>query len=93
MNGTNPRNGTKYSGKVAVVRTGDTFQVTWTVGGQTIVGIGIGKRDYLAVSFRSGGDIGIAVYNQNQDGWIGIWAPVGSQEIGTETWKRISISP
>ena len=93
MTGTNPGNGAKYSGRVAVVRTGDTFQVTWTVSGHLIVGIGIGKNDYLAVSFGSGSNVGIAVYKENQEGWIGIWAPSGSREVGTETWKRVGGGP
>ena len=93
MTGVNPGNGTKYSGTVVVQRTGDTFQVTWTVNRQQIIGIGIGKSDYLAVSYRSGNTIGVAVYSQSEDGWIGIWAPVGSRELGSETWKRPHTSP
>jgi hypothetical protein len=93
MTGVNPGNGSKYSGTVVVQRTGDTFQVTWTVNRQQILGIGIGKSDYLAVSYRSGNIIGLAVYSQSEDGWIGIWAPVGSRELGSETWKRVHTSP
>jgi hypothetical protein len=93
MTGTNPGNGAKYSGRVALVRTGHTFQVTWTVSGHHIAGIGIGKSDYLAVSFGSASTVGIAVYKENQDGWIGIWALAGGREVGAETWKRISRGP
>lgn len=93
LSGVNPGNGSKYSGMVVVQRTGDTFQVTWTVNGQQIIGIGIGKSDYLAVSYRSGNTIGLAVYTESSDGWIGIWAPAGGRELGSETWKRMRRSP
>ena len=93
LSGVNPGGGSKYSGIVLVQRTGDTFQVTWTVNGQRIIGIGIGKSDYLAVSYRSGNIVGLAVYTQSGDGWIGIWAPAGSRELGSETWKRMRSSP
>jgi hypothetical protein len=93
MTGTNPGNGSKYAGTVVVERTGDTFQVTWTVNRQRIIGVGIGKSDYLAVSYRAGSAIGLAVYTPSGDGWIGIWAPAGSRELGSETWTRTRTSP
>jgi hypothetical protein len=93
MTGVNPGNGLTYSGTVIVQHTGDTFQVTWTVNGQRIVGVGIGKSDYLAVSYRFGSNIGLAVYTQSGDSWIGIWAPGGSRELGTETWTRSRTVP
>jgi hypothetical protein len=93
LSGINPGGGSKYSGTVLVQRTGDTFQVTWTVNGQRIIGVGIGKSDYLAVSYRSGNTIGLAVYTETGDGWIGIWAPAGSRELGSETWKRLRSTP
>jgi hypothetical protein len=88
LSGTNPGNGSQYSGTVSVQRTGDTFVVIWTVAGTRQVGIGIGKDDFLAVSYRSGNSIGIAVYRPDADGWNGIWAPAGSQNLGTEIWTR-----
>jgi hypothetical protein len=63
----------------AVQRTGDTFLVIWIVTGSRQVGIGIGKDDFLAVSYRSGNAIGIAVYRPDGDGWSGIWAPAGTE--------------
>lgn len=88
LTGTNPGSGSKYSGVVTVQRTGDTFLVTWTVSGARQVGIGVGAGDFLAVSYQSGNSIGVAVYRPNENGWKGIWAPAGSQAIGTETWTR-----
>jgi len=88
LSGTNPGNGTEYSGIVIVQKTGDTFLVTWSIAGGRQVGIGIGADDFLAVSYRSGNAIGIAVYRPDRDGWKSIWAPAGSQHVGTETWTR-----
>jgi hypothetical protein len=88
LTGTNPGSGSRYSGVVTVQRTGDTFLVTWTVSGARQVGIGLGAGDFLAVSYQSGNSIGVAVYRPNENGWKGIWAPAGSQAIGTETWTR-----
>ena len=94
VTGTNPGIGSKYSGMVVVQRTGDTFQVTWAYpSGERVIGIGIGKSDYFAVSYRDGKNIGLAVYTETGDGWIGIWAPFGSPALGTESWKRIGTNP
>ena len=61
------------------------------MGGRTFVGIGIGKSDYLAVSYALGINSGIAVYTEAEGGgWSGIWAPAGSPILGTETWRRVS---
>jgi hypothetical protein len=94
MSGTNPGTGSKYFGTVVVQRTGDTFHVTVTLsGGRRFVGIGIGKSDYLAVSYALGNNIGVAVYTETENGWSGIWAPAGSPVLGTETWRRSATGP
>jgi hypothetical protein len=89
VSGTNPGSGSTYFGTVTVERNGETFLVTWTVAGGRQIGVGIGKDDLLAVSYRSGNAIGIALYLPDQaGGWKGIWAPIGSQTLGTEIWTR-----
>jgi hypothetical protein len=89
VSGTNPGNGSTYSGRVTVQRTEETFVVVWIVASSRQVGIGVGKDDFLAVSYRSGNSIGIAVYRPDGEGWKGIWAPAGSQNLGTEIWTRV----
>jgi len=91
ISGTNPGVWSKYSGTAVVQRTGDTFQVTVTMGGRAFVGVGIGKSDYLAVSYALGINNGVAVYTETASGWSGIWAPAGSPVLGTESWRRISL--
>ena len=94
VTGTNPGIGSQYSGRVVVQRTGDTFQVTWAYpGGERVIGIGIGKSDYFAVSYRAGNNIGLAVYTESGGGWVGIWAFAGSPALGTESWKRVGSNP
>ena len=88
VSGTNPGNGSAYSGEVSVQRTGDTFKVTWTVGGKRYDGTGIGSSDFIAVSYRAGNDTGLALCAQDGEGWKGIWAYAGSQKLGTEVWER-----
>ncbi len=86
--GTNPGGGSSYSGTVTVQKTGDTYKVTWEIAGKKYDGTGIGNEEFIAVSYRSGDNTGLALYSQDGDNWKGIWAYAGSQKIGTETWER-----
>jgi hypothetical protein len=89
VSGTNPGGGEKYSGEVSVERTGDTFRVVWVVGGQQFTGTGIGDKNFLAVSYRSGDQTGLALYAEEGDGtWVGVWTYAGGKKIGTERWER-----
>ena len=95
VSGTNPGSGSTYSGTVTVKRNGDTFLLAWTIAGNRQIGVGIGKDDFIAVSYRSGDSIGIAFYRADENsGWEGIWAPLGGQTLGTEKWPGVRhISP
>jgi hypothetical protein len=87
VNGNNPGGGGGYSGSVNVQRTGQTYRVTWDIGNQTFVGTGIGSRDFLAVSYRSGSQTGLALYAQQSDGtWEGVWTYAEGRQIGAEKW-------
>jgi hypothetical protein len=86
--GTNPGGQGGYSGRVNVEKTGDTYRVTWDIGSTTYVGTGIGSRDFLAVSYRAGGESGLALYAQQADGsWQGVWTYSDGRTIGTERWS------
>ena len=88
VKGANP-SGTSYSGTVKVERTGQTYRVTWDVGSQTYVGTGIGSKDFIAVSYRSGSQTGLALYSQDSDGkWSGVWTYADGRQIGTESWTE-----
>jgi hypothetical protein len=86
--GTNPGNKAPYSGTVRVERTGETFRVTWNIGGQSFVGTGIGNDKGFAVSYRSGSQTGLAMYGANGNNWDGVWTYTGGQDIGGEVWTR-----
>jgi hypothetical protein len=88
MTGTNPGSGEGYSGTVSINRTGDTYQVVWVVGNQRFEGTGIGTRDFLAVSYRSGNQTGLALYSAEGDDWEGVWTYAGGRQMGTERWIR-----
>lgn len=88
VEGTNPGGGGSYSGTVSVERTGQTFRVIWVVGGTRYVGTGIGDHDFLAVSYKSDNDTGLALYGSDGGNWKGIWTYAGGRQIGAEMWKR-----
>src|SRR5262249_5142422 len=93
VTGTNPGIGSKYSGMVVVQRTGDTFQVTCAYpSGERVIGIGIGKSDYFAVSYRAGNNIGLAVYTESGDGWVGIWAPLVAQLLERNLGNALALT-
>lgn len=88
VEGSNPGSTSRYSGTVHVEKTGDTYRVVWVVGHTRYIGTGIGNDEFIAVSYRSGRDTGLALYRAEGDNWQGVWAYAGSRTIGTEVWKR-----
>jgi hypothetical protein len=88
VEGTNPGSSSTYSGTAQVEKTGDTYRVVWVVGSTRYIGTGIGDNEFIAFSYRSGRDTGLALYKADGDGWDGVWAYAGSRKIGTETWHR-----
>lgn len=88
VEGTNPGSDKTYTGTVSVDRTGDTFRVVWVIEGTRYVGTGIGDKDFLAVSYRTGDNTGLALYAATDDGWKGIWTYANGTKIGTETWTE-----
>ena len=88
VEGTNPGNGSHYRGTVEISRTGETYRVVWVVGGTRYIGTGIGNKDFIAVSYRSGSDTGLALYGADGGNWAGVWTYAGGREVGSELWKR-----
>jgi hypothetical protein len=85
--GTNP-GGSTYSGSVRVQKTGDTYKVTWTIAGTQYIGTAIGDDEFLAVSYVSGSNTGLALLSEQGDEWKGIWTYAGGTKIGTEVWTK-----
>jgi len=88
VEGSNPGGSGNYRGTVTVEKTGDTYRVVWVVGSTRYVGTGIGNKDFIAVSYRSGNDTGLALYGSDGGNWKGIWTYAGGREVGPEIWKR-----
>lgn len=88
VEGSNPGSGTPYGGTVTVERTGETYRVVWVIGNQRFVGTGIGNRDFISVSYRSGGQTGLALYAEDGGNWVGVWAFSDGRQLGREVWKR-----
>ena len=88
IEGTNPGNGARYDGTVEITKTGETYRVIWVVGGTRYVGTGIGNKDFIAVSYRSGNDTGLALYGADGGNWAGVWTYAGGREVGSEIWHR-----
>jgi hypothetical protein len=88
VEGANPGGGGKYSGTVSIEKTGETYRVIWIVGSTRYVGTGIGDKDFLAVSYKSGTDTGLALYGADGGNWAGVWTYAGGRQIGSEVWKR-----
>jgi hypothetical protein len=86
--GANPGGGGKYSGTVSIEQTGETYRVIWIVGGTRYVGTGIGDKNFLAVSYKSGTDTGLALYGADGGNWAGVWTYAGGRQMGREVWKR-----
>ena len=80
--------GSKYSGTVTITDTGQTFKMVWKIGSDTYTGTAIGDKDFLAVSYTSGSDTGLALYGADGGNWKGIWTYAGGTKIGSELLKR-----
>ena len=88
VEGTNPGNGSRYAGVVEVEKTGETYRVVWVVAGTRYVGTGIGDKNFIAVSYLSGRDTGLALYGSDGSIWSGVWTYSNGKQVGSETWKR-----
>lgn len=86
--GKNPDGSGTYAGTVTVVKTGETYKVTWDIGGTIFVGTGVGDEKFLAVSYTSGGNSGLALYGEEGENWGGVWTYQKGTTLGAEQWTR-----
>jgi hypothetical protein len=87
MSGSNP-DGSTYSGHVTVKRAGNTLQIVSVVNNDQRIGVGIGYRDGLAVTFDDKAGKLLQVFKIDGDGLIGFWANDGDEQMGSERWAR-----
>ena len=43
---------------------------------------------FIAVSYRSGSETGLALYYAEGDDWVGVWTYANGTRIGVEKWAR-----
>lgn len=70
--------GKKYKGTVEIAASGDAYEVTWTIGKDTHIGVGIWENDRLSVSWATAVNgkvsMGVVVYKRDKDGTLtGKW--------------------
>lgn len=80
--------GTAYKGSMAISKTGDTYKVVWTIAGDKYSGTAVGDDSFLAVTYKAGGDAGLAVYGREGTGWKGVWTMLGGTKLGAERLTR-----
>jgi hypothetical protein len=102
VRGINPDTNKEYVGTVDVDRKGETYVVSWTIGGTKFVGTGLGAKfvgdrfqmgpaspddTAISVGYISGNTFGMAMYFQQPDGhWQGVWTYAGSDRASPENW-------
>jgi hypothetical protein len=86
IEGANPGGGGRYEGQVEIVRTGQTYQVRWTIGGRTHLGTGIARDGGFAVVYQPEAQApGIAFYRIQANGALaGSWTSLGGKALGSE---------
>ncbi|HEY1542347.1 MAG TPA: hypothetical protein VGG01_08055 [Xanthobacteraceae bacterium] len=87
VQGANP-SGSKYEGTVTVTKTGQTYEVVWEIGDTKYEGTGIGNKDFIAVTYHSGDNTGLALYGEDGGNWRGVWTYAGGTAIAAEIWQR-----
>ena len=97
-------NDSEYTGKVTVVRKGETYVVNWNINGEKSTGTAIGAKfkgdrfemgvasdddTAISVGYKSENNYGIAMYFEQPDGnWQGVWTYGGSEKVASENWTR-----
>jgi hypothetical protein len=72
-------NGSKYKGTVEITVNGDGYEVEWTIGDDTHIGVGIWENERLSCSWATvvNGKVqmGVVVYKREKDGTLtGKWS-------------------
>ena len=87
VSGDNP-DGSSYKGSAMIEKTGDTYKVTWIIGGERFIGTGIGSPEAIAVGYRSGSQTGIALIGKEGESYQVVWTYLNGRKLGSEKWTR-----
>jgi len=91
ISGTNP-NGSTYAGEVQIKPWADAFDIARKIGNDETSGTAVTFDGALVVNVGKGdnrapvGVLGLFVPDGN--GFVGVWAKAGSQQLGAERWVR-----
>ncbi|MBE9128386.1 MULTISPECIES: CHAT domain-containing protein [unclassified Coleofasciculus] len=91
VTGTNPGSEGQYKGNLNIRKTGDTYQLAWTVGA-TYRGVGIRSGDWLLVSWGQSSQFGVVDYTISGDKAKGRLAIVNQSSLGIENLVRTQTS-
>lgn len=81
---TNPGGGA-YTGSVAITRSGDVYQLGWTIAGSPgYQGVGLHAGSVLGVGWSTGSAPGVVVYKVHGGKLDGKWATGTSSHVGVE---------
>ncbi|MDP8256548.1 MAG: hypothetical protein P9M14_12430 [Candidatus Alcyoniella australis] len=88
--GTNPGGTGTYEGTVSIVKNNANYNVTWNIGAQVYVGVGILEGERFSVGYAdvNQGWFGVVVYTVSGNKLRGAWAMHGDNKNGTEELTR-----
>lgn len=76
--------GNRYDGTMTIVKTGDTYEVSWTTSVGNYSGTGILLEDVLAVVYGEPDTCGLVTYGVWEEELRGYWTVLGMTHLGTE---------
>lgn len=86
--GSNPgSSNADYRGEVGVLKTGNTWQIEWRVGGSAVRGTGlIMDGNYLAAAGLLDGRPFVFIMRRDANRYVGEWTVQGQTQVGKEIW-------
>jgi hypothetical protein len=80
--------GKEYTGKVAITKNGETYNINWTLPNESYSGVGILVADTLVVGWGQGSGYGAVIYAQDGTTFKGKWASANADKLGSETLTK-----
>lgn len=81
--------GGEYNGRMNISRSGDTYQLSWTVDDKTYRGVGLRSGDWLVVGWGPNTEnFGVLDYKINGSKATGRWALPGRSQLGVDKITR-----
>lgn len=87
VQGTN-QGGGSYAGDVIIRKSGDVYQLSWVLPGESYSGLGLLDGDVLSVGWVLSGQPGVVSYKVKGERLEGTWASTGSTKSGVEILEK-----